>query len=236
MPYLDDRRFQDLVDDAKRLVAARCPEWIGSQRLRPGRHAHRGIRVHGRRAPLPAQPRARQAVHRLPRPASARRCTRRRPRRPMLVMWLAAPRDEPVVVPEHTEVGTPRTEQAESIVFHTTDELEIPPRSLRHIGSRSRRRADVRAGRATPQRHVRGVRESADGRRRVPARPRRAGAGPRDRASGWTARSAASASTRSTRRRCGSRGTASGWSRCDLVSDRHGRAQPARRGRGHRAA
>src|SRR5215468_9004673 len=26
-PNLDDRRFQDLVDDAKRLVQRRCPEW-----------------------------------------------------------------------------------------------------------------------------------------------------------------------------------------------------------------
>ena len=26
-PNLDDRAFQDLVDEAKRLVQRRCPEW-----------------------------------------------------------------------------------------------------------------------------------------------------------------------------------------------------------------
>ena len=35
-PYLDDRRFQDLVDDAKRIVAARCPEWSDHNVSDPG--------------------------------------------------------------------------------------------------------------------------------------------------------------------------------------------------------
>ena len=35
-PNLDDRRFQELVDDAKRLVQQTCPEWTGPQRLGPG--------------------------------------------------------------------------------------------------------------------------------------------------------------------------------------------------------
>ena len=30
-PELDDRRFQSLVDDAKRLVQQRCPEWNPGQ-------------------------------------------------------------------------------------------------------------------------------------------------------------------------------------------------------------
>jgi predicted phage baseplate assembly protein len=36
VPDLDDRRFQDLVDDAKRLVQQRCPEWTDHNVSDPG--------------------------------------------------------------------------------------------------------------------------------------------------------------------------------------------------------
>src|ERR1700716_957887 len=36
IPNLDDRRFQDLVDDAKRLVQQRCPEWTDHNVSDPG--------------------------------------------------------------------------------------------------------------------------------------------------------------------------------------------------------
>ena len=36
MPNLDDRRFQDLVDDAKRMVQQRCPEWTDHNVSDPG--------------------------------------------------------------------------------------------------------------------------------------------------------------------------------------------------------
>ena len=35
-PNLDDRRFQDLVDDAKRLIARSCPEWTDHNVSDPG--------------------------------------------------------------------------------------------------------------------------------------------------------------------------------------------------------
>ena len=35
-PNLDDRRFQNLVDDAKRLVQQRCPEWTDHNVSDPG--------------------------------------------------------------------------------------------------------------------------------------------------------------------------------------------------------
>jgi len=35
-PNLDDRRFQGLVDDAKRLVQQRCPEWTDHNVSDPG--------------------------------------------------------------------------------------------------------------------------------------------------------------------------------------------------------
>ena len=68
-PNLDDRRFQDLVDDAKRMVQQRCPEWTDHNVSDPGRHADRDVRVHDRPAALPAQPGAGPALHQVPRPA-----------------------------------------------------------------------------------------------------------------------------------------------------------------------
>src|SRR6476619_3619187 len=35
-PNLDDRRFQDLVDDAKRMVMRNCPEWTDHNVSDPG--------------------------------------------------------------------------------------------------------------------------------------------------------------------------------------------------------
>ena len=35
-PNLDDRHFQDLVDDAKRYVQRRCPEWSDHNVSDPG--------------------------------------------------------------------------------------------------------------------------------------------------------------------------------------------------------
>ena len=61
-PNLDDRRFQDLVDDAKRLVQQRCPEWTDHNVSDPGVTLIETVRVDDRPAPLPAQPRARTAT------------------------------------------------------------------------------------------------------------------------------------------------------------------------------
>ncbi len=36
LPNLDDRRFQDLVDDAKRMVQQQCPEWTDHNVSDPG--------------------------------------------------------------------------------------------------------------------------------------------------------------------------------------------------------
>ena len=52
-----------------------------------------------------------------------------------VVFWLSAPREDSVTVPARTEVGTPRTELSEPIVFSTVEQLEIPPRTLHRLGS-----------------------------------------------------------------------------------------------------
>ena len=48
VPNLDDRRFQDLVDEAKRLVQQKLPGVDRPQRVRPGRDADRAVRVDDR--------------------------------------------------------------------------------------------------------------------------------------------------------------------------------------------
>ncbi|ADG75160.1 Baseplate J family protein [Cellulomonas flavigena DSM 20109] len=134
-PHLDDRRFQDLVDDAKRMVQRRCPEWTDHNVSDPGvtlietvafmtdelfyrlnRVPDRlyvtfldllGVRLH---------------------PAAAATVD--------VTMWLSAPQPEPVVVPEGTEVATPHSERDDAVVFTTTAALTVPPRRLAHLLTR----------------------------------------------------------------------------------------------------
>jgi hypothetical protein len=44
-PNLDDRRFQDIVFEAKRLIPRYCPEWTNHNLARPLRGPHRAVRV-----------------------------------------------------------------------------------------------------------------------------------------------------------------------------------------------
>ncbi|WP_127792226.1 putative baseplate assembly protein [Agromyces sp. LHK192] len=133
-PNLDDRRFQDLVDDAKRLVALRCPEWSDHNVSDPG------VTIIEAFAFMTDE-----LLYRLNRvpdklylsflellgvelfPPSAATAD--------VVLWLSAPNAETVVVPPRTEVGTPRTEDRASIVFSTVEQLEIPPRSASLVGT-----------------------------------------------------------------------------------------------------
>jgi len=141
-PDLDDRRFQQLVDDAKRMVGARCPEWSDHNVSDPGvtlietfafmvdELSYRLNRVPDR---LYLAFLDLLGVTQHP-PA---------PARADVLFRLSAPRSEPVVVPLGAEVGTRRTESNESIVFATEAELVVPPRRLTHVGTGDP--ADVRA-------------------------------------------------------------------------------------------
>ena len=123
VPHLDDRRFQDLVDDAKRLVAARCPEWSDHNVSDPGvtlietfAFMTDELLYRLNRVPDKLYIAFLDLIGTTLFPPTAARAE--------LVFWLAAPREEVVIVPEHTEVGTPRTEQAESIVEAAMEECE----------------------------------------------------------------------------------------------------------------
>jgi predicted phage baseplate assembly protein len=133
-PHLDDRRFQDFVDDAKRLVQRRCPEWTDHNVGDPGVTLIEAFAMM-----------ADQLTYRLNRvpdrhylrfleligvrlfPATAARVP--------VTFWLSAPQDRTVTVPAGTEVATRRTVGEEPVGFSTFDELAIVPVTLTELRS-----------------------------------------------------------------------------------------------------
>jgi len=128
-PNLDDRTFQELVDDARRLVRQRCPEWSDHNISDPG------ITLIETFAMMVDQLIYR--LNRVPdrhyikfldllglqlRPPGAAQAE--------VTFWLSAPQPQPVVVRAETEVSTDRTDIEEPIVFSTTEQLDIVPCSL----------------------------------------------------------------------------------------------------------
>src|SRR5262245_29952931 len=131
-PNLDDRRFQDLVDEAKRLVQQRCPEWTDHNVSDPGVTLIEAFALMTdqllyrlNRVPDRLYVKFRELIGvRLYPPTAARAG---------LTFWLAAARDEPVVIPADTEVATVRTDRVDAVVFSTEAELAIVPCRLQHV-------------------------------------------------------------------------------------------------------
>ncbi|MFF4181833.1 putative baseplate assembly protein [Streptomyces sp. NPDC001691] len=131
-PHLDDRRFQQFVDDAKRYIQQRCPEWSDHNVSDPGVTLIEAV-AHM----------ADQLVYRLNRvpeknqlafldllgvtlfPPSAAKAS--------VTFWLSAPQTEPVLLPRGTEVATGRTETEEAVVFASDDDLTIVPCQLDQV-------------------------------------------------------------------------------------------------------
>ncbi len=128
-PDLDDRRFQDLVDEAKRLIPRYCPEWTNHNVSDPGvalieLFAWMSEMVLFRLNQVPE----RFYVHFLnlvgiePFPPSVARAD--------LTFWLSTVLDQAVTVPGGTQVATTGTTERESVVFTTTRDLVIAPPRL----------------------------------------------------------------------------------------------------------
>ncbi|OLZ62503.1 putative baseplate assembly protein [Streptomyces sp. IMTB 2501] len=128
-PNLDDRRFQQLVDEAKRYVQQRAPEWTDHNVSDPG------VTLIETFAYL-----VDQLLYRLNRvpdknytafldllgirlfpPAAAGAA---------VDFWLSAPQPDTVTLPAGTEVTTADGETEEPVVFATVDELRIVPCEL----------------------------------------------------------------------------------------------------------
>jgi predicted phage baseplate assembly protein len=131
-PNLDDRRFQQLVDEAKRYVQQRAPEWTDHNVSDPG------VTLIETFAYL-----VDQLLYRLNRvpeknysafldllgitlfpPAAATA---------EVDFWLSAPQPETVHLRPGTEVSTVRTETEEAVVFSTVEDLAIVPSSLERL-------------------------------------------------------------------------------------------------------
>ncbi|MFI2351769.1 putative baseplate assembly protein [Streptomyces sp. NPDC019443] len=131
-PNLDDRRFQQFVDDAKRYIQQRAPEWTDHNVSDPG------VTLVETVAHM-----ADQIVYRLNRvpeknhlafldligitlfPPSAARAD--------VTFWLSAPQEEPVLLAAGTEVATARTESEEAVVFATEHQLEVVSSELSYL-------------------------------------------------------------------------------------------------------
>jgi predicted phage baseplate assembly protein len=147
VPKLDDRRFQDLVDEAKKRIPYYCKDWTDHNVSDPGitlielfawmvdillyrlnqvpdLHYIKflemlGVRLNG---PIPAKA--------------------------PVTFWLTASQTLPVVIPAGTEVASTQTETERSIVFTTDSDLQIQPPQLKAIlavpGSQSEKKRSPR--------------------------------------------------------------------------------------------
>ncbi|MET7758945.1 putative baseplate assembly protein [Streptomyces sp. NPDC005389] len=154
-PHLDDRRFQQFVDDAKRYIQQACPEWTDHNVSDPGvtlveAVAHMADQLVYRLNRVPEKNHLAfldlLGVTLFP-PAAARAD---------ITFRLSAPQPEPVVLPTGTEVSTGRTETEEAVVFATAADLTVVPCSLTHIlrqeagGAPEDRSQDLRGGADVP--------------------------------------------------------------------------------------
>ena len=134
VPNLDDRRFQDLVDDAKRMVQRRCPEWTDHNVSDPGvtlieTFAFMTDQLLFRLNQVPDRIYVKflEMIGLRLLPAT--------PAKAPVTFWLSAPAVNSVGIPGGTTVATMRTESEESIVFNTRGDLQIVPCSLQDVAT-----------------------------------------------------------------------------------------------------
>jgi predicted phage baseplate assembly protein len=141
-PNLDDRRFQQLVDEAKRHVQQRCPEWTDHNVSDPGvtlieAFAHMVDQLLYRLNRVPDRNYLAfldlLGIRLFPPAAATAEVT----------FWLSAPQPQVVMLRAGTEVATVRTETEDAVVFATTDDLAVPPCSLVRLVTRAGSSAPV---------------------------------------------------------------------------------------------
>ena len=147
-PDLDDRRFQDLVNDAKRLVMRRCPEWTDHNVSDPGvtlieTFAFMTDQLLFRLNRVPDRLYLKFldliGLHLVPPvPATV-----------PVTFWLSAPARTALTVTAGTQSGTLRTETSDPVTFATIEDLAIVPCALQAIAANGADRTDeLASGRA----------------------------------------------------------------------------------------
>jgi predicted phage baseplate assembly protein len=133
-PNLDDRRFQELVDEAKRMVMQRCPEWTDHNVSDPGvtlietfAYMTDLLLYRLNRVPERLYVKFLELIGLRLYPPTAARTD--------VTFWLSAPAEGPLVIPAGTNVATLRSEQEEPVVFSTNDELRVIGCSLQAVAT-----------------------------------------------------------------------------------------------------
>ncbi|MFF8831240.1 putative baseplate assembly protein [Streptomyces sp. NPDC015131] len=132
-PDLDDRRFADLMDEARRLVARRCPEWTDHNPSEPGSTLLEAFAMM-----------ADQVIHRLNQVPDrlyvkfldlvGLRMLPPVPARAPVTFWSTSPvTDAPLLVRGGTRVATLRTETEEAVVFRTDRDAAMVPGRLAEV-------------------------------------------------------------------------------------------------------
>ena len=123
-PNLDDRRFQDIVDEAKRRIPRHCPEWTDHNVSDPGVAL---IELFAWMTEMTLY-----RLNQVPDRMYVKflelvgvELFSAVPARVDLVFNLTAPRAEPVRIPAGTQVSTERSADGEAVVFLTDEELQI---------------------------------------------------------------------------------------------------------------
>ena len=131
-PKLDDRQFQDIVNEAKMMIPRYCPEWTDHNVSDPGVTL---IELFAWMTDLILY-----RVNRVPEKNYLRfmdllgiRLKDAVPARTPLSFWLTAPQPGPLGIPRGTEVSTVRTGDRDAISFTTDDDLVIVPPTLRQF-------------------------------------------------------------------------------------------------------
>ncbi len=125
-PRLDDRHFQDLVDDAKRLVQRHCPEWTDHNVSDPGvtlietfAYMTDQLLYRLNRVPDRLYVKFLDLIGLTLLPATAARAP--------ITFYLSTPPDAPFTIPGTTLVSTVRGEREDPVVFSTLGDLVLVP-------------------------------------------------------------------------------------------------------------
>src|SRR5437879_13926489 len=126
-PRLDDRRFQDIVDEAKSRIPRYCPEWTDHNVSDPGVAL---IELFAWMTDMLLY-----RVNQVPDKLYIKfleligiRQDPPRPARAPVTLYLSAPQLTDLIIPEGPEAATPRTETGPATLFTTEADLPSRPR------------------------------------------------------------------------------------------------------------
>ena len=142
-PQLDDRSFQDLVDDAKRFIQERCPEWTDHNVSDPGVTL---VETFAWMTDLLLFRLNRVPDRTFIKFLDLLGVSRYAPTAATVDVdfRLSAPQPDPVVVPAGTVVSTPRTISDAAIAFSVTRELTILAAQISTVANRVGKQRTIR--------------------------------------------------------------------------------------------